>query len=92
MKQLANRAAAHLMRGRPAEALFDCEAALKVRRCLPGCVQSAHAAMQLVRESLHSQSACLEICYKMLGCAVSLMHSRFAILEEAKGRPDLLLL
>ena len=33
-KQLANRAAAHLMRGRPAEALLDCDEALAVR--LPG--------------------------------------------------------
>ena len=30
-KQLANRAAAHLMRGRPAEALLDCDEALAVR-------------------------------------------------------------
>ena len=30
-KQLVNRAAAHLMRGHPAEALCDCEQALKVR-------------------------------------------------------------
>ncbi len=29
-KQLANRAAAHLMRGRPAEALLDCDEALAV--------------------------------------------------------------